>query len=66
LELLIEGGDALLFIVKAFSCWELTFAADSNSGETLIDGRSSEMTRTPALQTRQNWHNHLPNKTIVM
>jgi hypothetical protein len=23
------------------------------------------MTRTPTLQTRQNWHNHLPNNTIV-
>jgi hypothetical protein len=23
------------------------------------------MTRTPTLQTRQNWHNHLPNKTTA-
>jgi hypothetical protein len=37
----MEGGDALLFIAKTYSCWELTFAADSNSSESSIECSSS-------------------------
>jgi len=31
-----------LFIAKTYSCWELTFAADSNSSESSIDSSSSD------------------------
>jgi hypothetical protein len=37
LEVLIERGDALLFIVKTYSFWKLTFDTDSNSSESSID-----------------------------
>jgi hypothetical protein len=30
-----------LFIAKTYSCWELTFAADSNSSESSIESSSS-------------------------
>jgi hypothetical protein len=40
--MLIGEGDALLFIVKTYSCWELTFATDSNSSVSSIDSSNSE------------------------
>jgi len=28
LEVVVDGRDALLFIAKTYSCWELTFASN--------------------------------------
>jgi hypothetical protein len=50
-----RGEDALLFTMKTYSCWELMFAADSNSSESSIDSSSnvndsdSDLTATPQL-----------------
>jgi hypothetical protein len=54
LEVLIAGGNALLFIAKTYSCWEITFTADSNSSEAQLRVEVVTMTRTPTLQTRRN------------
>jgi hypothetical protein len=40
--MLIEVGDVLLLVVKTYSCWELTFATDSNSSESSLDSRSGD------------------------
>jgi hypothetical protein len=42
LEVLIAGGNALLFTAKTHCCWEITFTADSISSECSIDSRSSD------------------------
>jgi hypothetical protein len=61
---LIGGGNTLFFIAKTYSSWELTFATDSNSSDSSVGSSSSvTLTWTAILETRQNWHNHLPNKT---
>jgi hypothetical protein len=62
-------GDVLFFIGKTYSCWELMFASYYYRSINIVRLRATvavvTVTRTPTLQTRQNWHNHLPNKSIV-
>jgi hypothetical protein len=65
LDVLIQGGDALLFITKTYSCWELRFATGSNSSVNPQSTVAVVTTWTPTLQIRQNWQNHLPNETVV-
>jgi hypothetical protein len=55
-----------LFIANTYSSWKLTFASSSTSMERMrTTAAIVTMTRTPILQTCQNWHTHLPNKTSV-
>jgi hypothetical protein len=42
LQVMTEGQDALLFIAKTFSFWELTFATDSDNSESSSDSSSSD------------------------
>jgi hypothetical protein len=42
LKVLIEGRDALLLIMKTYSFWEVTLAADGNSSQSSVDSSSSD------------------------
>jgi hypothetical protein len=69
LEMLAEGEGALLFIANTYSSWKLTFSSNYRHSTSMERMRTTAaivtMTRTPILQTCQNWHTHLPNKTSV-
>jgi hypothetical protein len=54
LEVLVEGGDALFFVAKTYTCWELTFATERNSSIFSAGNRSSDNAWNSDLTERQN------------
>jgi hypothetical protein len=67
LEVLVEG--MLYCSSRKHSCLVQTFPSCYYRSTSVERMRATlaivTMTRAPILQTRQNWHNHLPNETFL-
>jgi hypothetical protein len=61
----IGGGNTLLFIVKTYSCCELMSDADRKAVYPELAVAAVTVTQAPVVQTHQNCHNHVLNKTVV-
>jgi hypothetical protein len=56
LEELVEGGGALYFVAKTYTCWDLTFATERNSSIRVFSAgnRGSDNVWNSDLTERQN------------
>jgi hypothetical protein len=64
-SVLVGGEDALLFNCENTQLLGINVTFQLLSQHKYQDNEGVTMTRTPILQTRQNWHNHLPSNANV-